>query len=491
MSEEENNTLQFLEGRLRSNPDSVLFARLADQYLKISRPKEALELCETGVKIHPFYVSGHFVLGKTYLANKMYEQAEKEFKRVLLFDPKYLAAHKYYGDLMQKIGWENSCEVSYKKILEIDPLESSIKIETAETSTAQAAAENEFESVQKVPVPESNVQNESMEADLWPLLPENEKETLDADSWPAFLEDNDAQTDVKQDNFLFDLSEPLPAQTEKSDNGEELNEQIPEPEKDIFETPTFSETPEPKQQFTDFEQSEPIEKELPEVPGIGGSLESELNLDLIEPLPVSAEEEDLMFQVPDTEKPDSSPRQPEPEIDDKKAEEFSYILDDIFKDDGEDSDEPNETSPRIVDVGEDPDLLSNMHLPEPDISDLAPPEEDPFKSPSNPVSRRPVDDNLQSASKKESGSFFSNPPIFKPPIPDLSTKEQRRKVKKGSASSEKIVTPTLGEIYAAQGQYMKAIDVFETLLKKHPDDRFYSDKIATLKQKLAEADNTT
>ncbi|MFQ5676605.1 MAG: tetratricopeptide repeat protein, partial [bacterium] len=52
---------------------------------------------------------------------------------------------------------------------------------------------------------------------------------------------------------------------------------------------------------------------------------------------------------------------------------------------------------------------------------------------------------------------------------------------------DKIVTPTLGEIYAAQGQFAKAIDVFETLRKKHPDNDFYLKKIDLLKRKLAEA----
>ncbi|NIR48388.1 hypothetical protein GWO43_08130, partial [candidate division KSB1 bacterium] len=123
MFSEKSNDVEFLAEHLRGNPDSILFARLADAYLKMDRVREAIQLCESGIKKHPYYVTGHLVLGKSYLANKMYDQAEKEFKRVLLFDPKHLAAHKLYGDLMQEIGWENTCEMSYKKILQIDPLD--------------------------------------------------------------------------------------------------------------------------------------------------------------------------------------------------------------------------------------------------------------------------------------------------------------------------------------------------------------------------------
>jgi tetratricopeptide (TPR) repeat protein len=58
-----------------------------------------------------------------------------------------------------------------------------------------------------------------------------------------------------------------------------------------------------------------------------------------------------------------------------------------------------------------------------------------------------------------------------------------------ASEREKIVTPTLGEIYAAQGQYAKAIGVFELLSKKEPNNRSYRDKIEYLKKRLQETQN--
>ena len=52
---------------------------------------------------------------------------------------------------------------------------------------------------------------------------------------------------------------------------------------------------------------------------------------------------------------------------------------------------------------------------------------------------------------------------------------------------EKIVTPTLGEIYAAQHQYSKAISVYELLMKKDPDNETYKQKIDYLYKKLEES----
>jgi cytochrome c-type biogenesis protein CcmH/NrfG len=58
----------------------------------------------------------------------------------------------------------------------------------------------------------------------------------------------------------------------------------------------------------------------------------------------------------------------------------------------------------------------------------------------------------------------------------------------GSAR-DRIVTPTLGEIYAAQGQYAKAIGVFELLSKKDPTNRHFREKIDYLKKRLQETQN--
>ena len=52
-------TIQRLEERLRENPKSLLFARLADLYLHQERIDEAIDLCLEGVQHHPSYVTGN------------------------------------------------------------------------------------------------------------------------------------------------------------------------------------------------------------------------------------------------------------------------------------------------------------------------------------------------------------------------------------------------------------------------------------------------
>lgn len=353
--------IQFLENHLKSNPNSILFARLADVYLQMENVDEAIQLCEEGIKKHPYYATGHFVLGKCYMANKLYEQAEKEFKRVLLFDPKFLAAHKYYGDLMREIGWQNTCEMSYRKILQIDPLD-----EVALNTVKEFSQEKKEEK--------------------------------------------------KGDAFGLSMSE---SKTEEDATS-------------------------------------------------------------VEPLPVSPEEEDLLFesvQQPDEPRKEAKQEPPEIEesqtdVDERKAEEFSYILDDIFKDEIVEEEVQKQATPKAE------KRAAHENSPESYLATWG-------------MSQK--EENKKGAAKKEDRKQDINGSAGRRPSAASERESQKTPQQsiKGKKSGERIVTPTLGEIYAAQGQYNKAIEVFETLLKKHPDNEFYLDKLDDLKQKLEDAKDET
>ncbi len=393
MPNENETDAEFLEEFFEKNPESVIFARLADTYLKMDKLDAATELCEDGIKKHPYYVTGHFILGKCYLAKKKYELAEKEFKRVLLFDPKFLAAHKYYGDLMKEIGWENTCETSYKKILQIDPLD-----EVARSLSGEY------------------------------ILEGTETET----------EEHESRTEDQVDSFESQLAE------------------------------------------------------------------TKVGVDLMEPMPISPEEEDMLFQKEDEVQADtdhkiSAIEDQVTQLDDDKAEEFSYILDDIFKDEvveedkGESPmsiDDESSEEEAIVEFEDDPEsYLAQLRIeeeetPKPEIeTDL---DLDEGKgSRFTPDSQSDIGDSFQQFDSFDSKEQSFQEPGFKEPEPAEKAPAPRPN-RRRKARGDKIVTPTLGEIYAAQGQYSKAIDVFETLLKKHPENDFYLKKIDHLKQKLAE-----
>lgn len=79
--------IEFLAQKLSENPQSPLFARLADLYLQKEQHSEALQLCEEGIKQFPKYYAGYLVLGKICLSLKEYATARDAFAHALELSP--------------------------------------------------------------------------------------------------------------------------------------------------------------------------------------------------------------------------------------------------------------------------------------------------------------------------------------------------------------------------------------------------------------------
>ena len=79
--------IEFLALKMAENPQSMLFARLADLYLRKGQNAEAMKLVEDGVKTFPDYYAGYLVLGKTHLAFGEYSRAQTAFQKALDLSP--------------------------------------------------------------------------------------------------------------------------------------------------------------------------------------------------------------------------------------------------------------------------------------------------------------------------------------------------------------------------------------------------------------------
>ncbi|HEX9973107.1 MAG TPA: tetratricopeptide repeat protein [bacterium] len=374
--------IKFLEGKLEKNPESILFARLADAYLQADRIEDAIELCENGIKKHPFYVTGHYVLAKIYLKKKLFDQAEKELKRVLLFDPKFIAAHRNYGDLMSHIGWNNTCEMSYEEILHIDAFNEQARQRLKELKEHSPAPRE----------PRKEIQPE-------------------------------VEYDMIEENILAGVGNSI-------EEEEPLLEKI-EPEKK--HTPPDSRNYYPHESTNDFEDEQTNLDMLEDI------FRDDIGSDIIIDEDVAPGIKPKQHQKPDPSFDITEPKFLSTDVTQKaKYEEFETEDFDGLEDDEIFSIIPDEQEQAIQE-------------PEPD----APEPERKFQKKSEPP---------------------------KPPAPvkknDPGDSDKRK---------EKIVTPTLGEIYAAQQQYAKAIGVYEILRKKDPDNELYRQKIEYLQKKLDES----
>ena len=430
MASEDFGSLESLQVLLQQNPNSLTFGRVADALLKLGRVDEAVQLCEDGLRRHPSYVTGHMVLGKCYLKKKLFDQAEKEFKRVLLFDPHYLAAHKYYGDLMREIGWDNTCEMSYRKILQIDPFDKGVRAVIEEL--AQKAKANKME-----PAP---IRREMRPANE-PLAP-----------------------------TPFNVP-PAPTVTLPP----------PLPENDFYAPATAN-----------------LDDEF---------LPVQTNINV-------ADFRTEAFAPPESA-PSASPEILPPASNDE--ERFSYILDDIFQDEILD-DKPapatgkNPLPPansRLEEHRDEAETGNSNGFGASPVS-VTPPVRPPSRIPTRPVdldleldgdpttiapakpARLALDEtarneNIATPRANARPAAANRLPARRPKILETSGDDLVSTV--SASEREKIVTPTLGEIYAAQGQYTKAIGVFELLSRKEPNNKHYRDKIDYLKKRLIETQN--
>lgn len=95
-----NNSL-FLRyySQWQKNPDSIVFASIADYFLRYGLIDSALKICKEGLMRHPKLTIGHVVMAKIHLARGNFEEAEEELRTTLQITPKSQQAQ----DLMARI----------------------------------------------------------------------------------------------------------------------------------------------------------------------------------------------------------------------------------------------------------------------------------------------------------------------------------------------------------------------------------------------------
>ncbi len=572
--------MSHLEARLKDNPKSLIFARLADLYLEDKRIPEAIQLCTEGLKNHPSYVTGHFILAKAYLANQENENAETSLKNVLSHDREYLSAYLLLGDLMKNMGWENKAATYYREILAIDPSENMAKERLSMLSEAttwdfsvleeeQAGANIEDVAIEDVEEEDwvndiREVFPDEISADVSPIPPvqkveieqpaeEELKETLqDLDT---FLDDQSSQPISETPEFFaITDSEQNAPDSAKPDVGpeeekiateflgeERASETIQNIEKN--KTPEDAESAlitESSQEdisetieetvTADFLDSQDIitEQDFEEALGVfdelDSGIESQKKEEAVSPQIVS-EDQDIELEdngiAEETVEPAPEEKE-EPETDSVEKTEDSFDLSvDLM---GEDnlsltSDETEskpieETSEESTDQDWEKAVQESPPTESPAIESETEPlsEEDkdfgfsglgefiseqpsaeipksppPVKHPPEEVEKTsPVTEEIPTVEEKSEPKLPKETPLTEPsaPTPEETVEDQ---APQEQAPPRRIITSTLGAIYAAQGQYDKAIAVYEELLEQNPEITQYKEKIEEFRKKLNEA----
>jgi predicted regulator of Ras-like GTPase activity (Roadblock/LC7/MglB family)/Flp pilus assembly protein TadD len=117
---------------LETDPNSQIFAALAEAYRKRGELDKAFRVCQSGLKVHPSYASAHVVMAKINLDRGLYDWAEAEVRKAMELEGatrvnELLLAEVqiYQGDfeaasrLLRKLHQSDSGNEHIKKLLDI------------------------------------------------------------------------------------------------------------------------------------------------------------------------------------------------------------------------------------------------------------------------------------------------------------------------------------------------------------------------------------
>lgn len=98
------SAIRSYEERLAKDPNSLAFVPLAEAYRKMGRTREAIALCEAGIRRFPDYMMARVILAKAYLAEGNEEGALAELSAVVARTPGDVQSHRMLAELTLKRG---------------------------------------------------------------------------------------------------------------------------------------------------------------------------------------------------------------------------------------------------------------------------------------------------------------------------------------------------------------------------------------------------
>lgn len=98
--------IEELKRRVQSDPASIAFAALAEEYRRAERYVEAIDACKAGLVRHPSYLSAHVTLGRAFIEVGRLQDARQELEYVLKLAPENLAAIRGLAEIHRRMGEE-------------------------------------------------------------------------------------------------------------------------------------------------------------------------------------------------------------------------------------------------------------------------------------------------------------------------------------------------------------------------------------------------
>jgi tetratricopeptide (TPR) repeat protein len=112
---------------LELDPNSQIFAALAEAYRKRGDLERAFRICQNGLRVHPSYGSAHVVMAKINLDRGLYDWAEAEIRKAIEIEGNSRAIELLLAEIYIYKGEFNSAVKLLRKLHQGDPGNGQIK----------------------------------------------------------------------------------------------------------------------------------------------------------------------------------------------------------------------------------------------------------------------------------------------------------------------------------------------------------------------------
>ena len=206
----------------KKNSNSMVFAWLADLERVAGELDKALQRVDGGLTLYPNDISARLVRAKILIQLEAYEPCVEECERIIVMDPFNLAAQKIMGDAYDKLGMLAERNVCYRRLHDMDPLNTFWKDEydvvlesTAAAAAVGAAADSEFvmsdstQDLNQAPAEETSPFDLSFD-DENASEPKTEGAGADSFEMPATEDSIDSSSEEMSDDPFASLAAMLP-----------------------------------------------------------------------------------------------------------------------------------------------------------------------------------------------------------------------------------------------------------------------------------------
>ncbi len=107
--------------KYQEDPNSRVFAPLAEAYRKAGLIDEAIEIATDGLKLHPHFIGGRVALARALFEKKRYTDVIRELDVVLEDAPDNLVAQRLRAESCLMLGRAQEALESYKMLLYFSP----------------------------------------------------------------------------------------------------------------------------------------------------------------------------------------------------------------------------------------------------------------------------------------------------------------------------------------------------------------------------------